>query len=231
MTTAASVLETTVASRVAAVRGRIERACAHAGREPASVTLIAVSKTQPASAIAAAWGAGIHDFGENYVQEGADKVREVRALIGPGPRFHFIGHLQRNKAREAAEAFAILHSVDSERLLAALSAPRESPLQVMLQVNVAREQSKSGADPADLRSLVAAARSAEGIELLGLMAVPPESPTAEDSRPFFRNLRELARDNGLDGLSMGMTGDFEVAIEEGATHVRVGRAIFGERLR
>lgn len=231
MTTAAAIPETSIASRIAAVRGRIESACARAGRDPASVTLIAVSKTQPAAAIAAAWTAGVHDFGENYVQEGSEKVRQVRALIGPAPRFHFIGHLQRNKAREAAEAFAILHSVDSERLLAALSASRETSLQVMLQVNIAREQSKSGADPADLPGLAAAARSAEGIELLGLMAVPPESVAAEDSRPFFRQLRELARDNGLDGLSMGMTGDFEVAIEEGATHVRVGRAIFGERLR
>jgi hypothetical protein len=219
-----------IGSRVAAVRARIETASARAGRDPAAVTLIAVSKTQPAEAILEAWREGVRDFGENYVQEALAKVPEVRQSAGTGPRFHFIGHLQRNKARAVVGPFAILHTIDSEGLLDAIAAaaPRE-PVSIMLQVNVAAEPTKGGVLPPGLGSLVQHARSLNAVQLLGLMAVPPANSDPEASRPVFRELRRLAETHALKGLSMGMTGDFEVAIEEGATHVRVGRAIFGER--
>ena len=229
--TAAAASPSTIASRVADVRQRIRLACERVGRAEGEVTLVAASKTQPAEAIAAAWQAGVRDFGENYVQEGVEKIRAARTLIGAGPVFHFIGHLQRNKAREAAEAFAILQSVDSERLLEAICGTQTIGAKVMIQVNVGREATRGGVDPAGVAHLVERARGMPGIEVLGLMAVPPATATAEDARPYFRALRELAHVSGLSALSMGMTADFEVAIEEGATHVRVGRALFGERPR
>ena len=216
---------------VQAVRSRVSIACERAGRDATSVTLIAVSKTQPPEAIIAAWQAGIRDFGENYVQEALAKLGPVRAAAGDGPLFHFIGHLQRNKAKSAAGAFAILHSVDSERLLDAIhAAAPPAPIPVMFEVNVAAEPSKSGVVPGELAALVAHARSLGSVRALGLMTVPPVAGTPDASRLIFRQLRELGETLGLPALSMGMSGDFEVAIEEGATYVRVGRAIFGERL-
>jgi PLP dependent protein len=219
----------TVAERVAAVRARMAAACARAGRDPASVTLIGVSKTQPAAKIVEAWQAGATDYGENYVQEALPKIAEVRAVAGDGPRFHFIGHLQRNKAKAAVGPFAILQSVDSVRLLDALAAAAgDSRVSVMLQVNLAGEETKGGIAPGGLPELLAHARSLGPITVEGLMTVPPAAG-AEAARPYFRQLRGLAAEHGLSALSMGMSDDFEVAIEEGATHVRVGRAIFGER--
>jgi PLP dependent protein len=221
----------TLSERVAAVRARIAAACARAGRDAAEVTLIGVSKTQPAATIIEAWQAGVTDFGENYVQEALPKIAEVRALAGSGPCFHFIGHLQRNKAKAAVGPFAILQSVDSVRLLDALAAAAgDGRVSVMLQVNLAGEATKGGIDGRQLGGLAAHARRLERIKVVGLMTVPPASG-AEAARPFFRQLRELAAEHELSALSMGMSDDFEVAIEEGATHVRVGRAIFGERAR
>lgn len=219
-----------IATNVEAIRARITAACARVARDPASVTLVAASKTHQAGAIVAAWHAGVCDFGENYVQEALTKLAAVRAVAGEGPRFHFIGHLQRNKARSAVGAFAILHSVDSERLLDAIHASAAGrPVYVMFEVNVAGESAKGGVVPAALPGLVAHARSLGTVTATGLMTVPPASSDPEASRPVFRELRRLAEAHGLTSLSMGMTGDFEVAIEEGATHVRVGRAIFGDR--
>lgn len=219
-----------IEQNLATVRSRIAQACARAGRDPASLTLVGVSKTQPAGAIISAWKAGLRDFGENYVQEALAKLPAVRATAGEGPRFHFIGHLQRNKAKSAAASFAILHSVDSERLLDAIEATAPaSPVAVMFEVNLAAEASKGGVSLTELGTLVAHAQSLGSVHAVGLMTVPPAVPDAEASRPLFRQLRLLGERHGLPALSMGMTGDFEVAIEEGSTHVRVGRAIFGGR--
>ena len=225
-----------LAARVADVRARIAAACGRAARDPATVTLIAVTKTQPANVVLAALQAGLTDFGENRVQEALPKVAAVRATVaaagGTAPTFHLVGHLQTNKARALGGAFAILHAADSERVLHAVdaaSAGAGRPQRVMIEVNVSAEPTKFGIAPAVLTQLLAAARGLPHIRVEGLMTVAPRADDPEALRPIFRSLRRLAQDHGLAALSMGMTDDFEVAIEEGATHVRIGRAIFLER--
>jgi len=231
----AQALTEPLAQRVARVRECIAAACDRAARDPSRVTLVAVSKTFPAEAVAAAVSAGITDFGENRVQEGASKVSQLR-LQGLVPTWHLIGHLQTNKVRAAVEAFAILHAVDSERLLtaiagaASLSDVAANPVRVMLEVNVAGEASKFGVAPSALPALLAFARSLPAISVEGLMTVAPAASDADDVRRVFRALRELGEEHGLRSLSMGMSNDYELAIEEGSSHVRIGRAIFGERL-
>ncbi len=216
-----------------AVRGRIARACERAGRSPAEVTLIAVTKTWQAEVVVGAMEAGLSDFGENRVQEGVAKAAEVRTAAGglglPAPTWHLIGHLQTNKVRAALGTFAILHAVDSERLLRAIDAAATHPTALMIEVNVAAEPTKYGIAPEELPGLLAVARELPNVRVTGLMTVAPQASDAEAVRPVFRQLRRLAAEQGLQHLSMGMTGDFEVAIEEGATHIRVGRALFGER--
>jgi len=225
-----TALDDLIGERVRAVRERIAAACERAGRDPSEVTLIAVTKTQPAEAVAAAWRAGVRDFGENRVQEAIAKMPEVEALLGEGAgvRWHLIGHLQRNKAKAAAGRFVILHGIDSSRLIDALAASGHD-VRVLLQVNVAGEVTKHGAPPEELPALIAHAARYPTIAVEGLMTVAPLTADPEEVRPVFRTLRQLAERHSLPVLSMGMTNDFEVAIEEGATHVRVGRAIFGER--
>jgi pyridoxal phosphate enzyme (YggS family) len=222
-----------IAERAAAVRERIARACARAGRDPASVRLIAVSKTFGPEAVAEALAAGIREFGENRVQEALAKIPAVAELAAqrglPAPTWHLVGHLQTNKARAAAGAFAILHGIDSTRLLQALDRAAAAPARVLLEVNVAGEPTKFGFAPEDVAGAVALAQTLPHIEVAGLMTVAPRAEDPEAVRPVFRGLAELARQLGLPELSMGMTEDFEVAIEEGATMVRIGRAIFGER--
>lgn len=222
-----------IAERAAAVRERIARACARAGRDPASVRLIAVSKTFGPEAVAEALAAGIREFGENRVQEALAKIPAVAELAAqrglPAPTWHLVGHLQTNKARAAAGAFAILHGIDSTRLLQALDRAAAAPTRVLLEVNVAGEPTKFGFAPEDVAGAVALAQTLPHIEVAGLMTVAPRAEDPEAVRPVFRRLAELARELGLPELSMGMTEDFEVAIEEGATMVRIGRAIFGER--
>jgi PLP dependent protein len=218
-----------VPSRIAAVRARIRRACERAGRDPADITLIGVSKTQPADAVAVAYAAGLRDFGENRVQESIAKIATL-AAAGIHPAWHLIGHLQTNKAKAATDAFAILHAVDSDRLLRAISSVATRMVRVMIEVNVAGEETKFGVAPRDVAPLLAVAQGLHDVRVVGLMTVAPQAGDPELVRPVFRTLRELAVANGLEQLSMGMTEDFEVAVEEGATHVRVGRAIFGERL-
>ena len=233
--TLAQALAEPLAQQVARVRARIAAACDRAGRDPSSVTLVAVSKTFPAEAVAAAASAGITDFGENRVQEGVPKAAQLR-LQRLTPTWHLIGHLQTNKARAALGAFAILHAVDSERLLtaiasaASLNESARDPVRVMLEVNVAGEASKFGVAPSALPALLAFARSLPAISVEGLMTVAPAASDADDVRRVFRALRELGEEHGLRSLSMGMSNDYELAIEEGSTHVRIGRAIFGERL-
>ena len=218
----------TIAERLAAVRAEVARACERAGRDAAEVTIVGVTKTQPVEAVRDALDAGLTDFGENRAQELAPKA-EAAAEASLTPRWHFIGHLQRNKVRQVLPHTAVLHSLDSERLIDEIERRAAHPLPCYLEVNVAGEASKEGIVSHELPSLLAAAQSAHHIEVAGLMTVAPLVGDPEQARPIFRRLRELARAHGLDGLSMGMTDDYAVAIEEGATVVRIGRAIFGAR--
>jgi len=217
-----------LAERLAAVRGRIVAAAERAGRDPAEITLLAVTKMFPASAIRQAYELGLREFGENYVQEFAGKAAEVRDL--EGARFHFIGHLQSNKSGVAAELFDCIQTVDSAKLARRLEAAGRK-LDVMLEINVSGEAAKSGAEPAAVAELIAAVGECAHLTLTGLMTMPPWSEDAEAARPHFRRLRELAERHGVRGLSMGMSHDLETAIEEGSTCVRVGTALFGARTR
>lgn len=207
---------------------RIEQACARSGRRRSDVTLIAVSKIFPAEALVEAHAAGLREFGENYVQEFEGKAPLVSSLSGA--RFHLIGHLQSNKSRKAAEIFDVIQTIDSVKLARRLSESGRQ-LDVMIEVKLSEEESKAGAAPGDVPALVAAIRELPNLRLTGLMTMPPWAEDAELSRPYFRRLRELAAANSLAGLSMGMSHDLEVAIEEGATFIRVGTAIFGKRRR
>ncbi len=222
-----------IEERLEIVRARIGAAAHRARRDPATIRLVLASKTQPSAAIRAAADAGVRDFGENYVQEAIAKRAELADLTDI--RWHLIGHLQTNKARIAAGAFALIHSVDSVRLAEALARAQPSPrVHALIEVNLGAEASKTGVAPDGVAAILDAA--AEKIEIDGLMTIPPPATSAEATRPYFAQLREL-RDRlatrsgvALSELSMGMTDDFEVAIEEGATIVRVGRAVFGERI-
>jgi pyridoxal phosphate enzyme (YggS family) len=208
------------------VRTRIADAAAKSGRDPAAITLIAVTKIFPASAIRDAYEIGVRDFGENYVQEFEGKAPEVADLAEA--RFHLIGHLQSNKARKASELFHTVQTIDSAKLARRLHEAGKA-LDVMLEVKLSEEENKSGAAPEELPALIEAVRACGNLRLLGLMTMPPWSDDPEPSRPYFRRLRELAEQHGLKNLSMGMSHDLETAIEEGATHVRVGTALFGKR--
>ncbi len=212
----------------------MEAAARAAGRDPASITLIGVSKTQPASMVREALAAGLTDFGENYVQEAVGKIES----IGHGSAtWHFIGALQSNKTRLVAEFFDWVHTVDRLKIAQRLSAQRPwhaPPLKVCLQVHLGEEQTKSGIAPDGLRALASGVAELPRIELRGLMCIPPEEADHGRQRHWFRRLRELSDDlrsagYALDVLSMGMSGDFEAAIAEGATHLRIGTAIFGPR--
>jgi pyridoxal phosphate enzyme (YggS family) len=228
-----------IRERLAEVRSRIEAAALRTGRAPEDVTLIAVSKTHPASIVRRAIEAGARELGENRVQEADEKITELGR--DGGARWHLIGHLQANKARRAVSLFDLIHSVDSVSLARRLNRMCEEvereALPVLVQVDLAGEATKSGVSEALLPELIAALKACERLRLVGLMTLPPFFDDAEMARPFFRRLRELRdhyRDAGdfIEGraeLSMGMSNDYEVAIEEGATMVRVGTAIFGER--
>lgn len=212
--------------RLAAVRERIARAAERARRDPAEITLLAVTKIFPASAIQEAYQLGLREFGENYVQEFEGKAPQVGPLAGA--RFHLIGHLQSNKSKKAAELFQVIQTVDSARLARRLN-ETGTALDVMLEVKLSQEDAKSGADPDQLPEIIDAVHRCQNLRLLGLMTMPPWTEDPEASRPIFRLLRELAEKHGLQGLSMGMSHDLETAIEEGSTCVRVGTALFGKR--
>lgn len=234
-----------LSGRIAAVQERIALAARRAGRDPAEITLVAVSKTHGADAVVAAYAAGLRVFGENRVEEAAPKAQAVAALLG-GPQgaggieWHMIGHLQTRKAEDVLPWASVVHSVDSVKLAARLSrfaagAGRE--IAILLEVNVSGEVSKAGFTPAELPAAVEAIAALPGLRLQGLMTMAPIVPDPADARPVFAGLRRLrdeltGRFPAVDWrhLSMGMTDDFEVAIEEGATIVRIGRAIFGERI-
>ena len=215
-----------LAERLAAVQQRIQRAAERAHRDPSQILLLAVTKVFPAAAILQAYDLGLREFGENYVQEFEGKAPEVSAL--PGARFHLIGHLQSNKSAKAAELFQAIQTIDSAKLARRLNEAAR-PLDVMIEVKLSAEQAKSGADPAHLPALIEAVRACANLKLRGLMTMPPWSEDPEAPRECFRKLRELAQQNGLPELSMGMSNDLETAIEEGSTCVRVGTALFGRR--
>jgi len=229
-----------IAENLAQVRERIDAAARRAGRHPADIALMAVSKTFPAERIREAYEAGLRRFGENRVQEFAGKIDSLRDLHDA--EWHLIGHLQTNKAAKAAELFAAVESVDSLRLAQKLNASAQQlgkKLGVLIEINVGGEAAKSGLPPDSLEfdELLLAAPELGRLEFRGLMTVPPFTDDRQQARPYFRKLREL-RDQikgrglpavGMDALSMGMSHDFEVAIEEGSTCVRVGTSIFGER--
>lgn len=216
------------AERLAAVRARIAAACVRAGRDPAGVTIVAVSKMFGPEAVADLYQAGQRHFGENRVQEAAAKV-PAAARLGVDATWHLVGHLQTNKVAAALRLFAILHSVDSLKLAEAISRRAGGPVDVLLEVNVARDPRKYGFAPEDVAGAVSAVARLDNLNLRGLMTVAPFVENPEDVRPFFRTLRALRDAEGLVELSMGMTNDYEVAVEEGATLVRVGRALFGAR--
>ena len=227
----------TIAHQLTEVRERIAAAARSAGRDPSSVRLVAVSKTFPIDAVREAWLAGQRDFGENRVQEGLQKIAASADL---DIRWHLLGHLQTNKTRKAAAAFSTIQSVDSIELLEKIdraAAEAGAKPELLVQVDLAREATKFGAPPDEARRILDAAATCEAARVTGLMTLPPLPDTPEEARPWFRQLREL-RDRWQAGgvpaamlaeLSMGMSGDFEVAVQEGATIVRVGTAIFGSR--
>jgi pyridoxal phosphate enzyme (YggS family) len=224
-----------IADNLADVRRRVADAARRAGRSPDEVTLVAVSKTFSAAAVREAYAAGQRDFGENKVQEGLQKIEQTADIR---VRWHLIGHLQSNKAKRAAGAFACIHSVDSVDLLRKLdAAAADAPPEILVQVDLAGESTKFGAPEDEAHRCVRAALDARSVRLAGLMLLPPWNEDQEQTRRWFRRLRELRDGMVRDGvpsaslrhLSMGMSHDFEAAIEEGSTLVRVGTAIFGKR--
>lgn len=219
--------------RLEDVESRIDRAASRAQRQRSDIQLVAVTKKFPAAVIREAFELGLRDFGENYVQEFEEKRADLAGLPDSA-RYHFIGHLQSNKAKKATEIFDVIHTVDSSKLARRLDADagttRVRPnIDVLIEVKLSNEPAKAGAAPGDITALVEAIRACPHLRLLGLMTMPPWSADAETSRPYFARLRELAARHSLHHLSMGMSHDLEVAIEEGATIVRVGTALFGPR--
>ena len=233
-----SELERKIATNLDKIQGRVRAACRRAGRDPAQVTIVAVSKTLPAQMVEAAYAAGARDFGENYGQELRDKAAELSGL--QGLRWHFIGGLQKNKVKYAAGKARLIHSVDSARLITEVDRRAGSQgvsQEILLQLSLAGETQKSGAAAEEARLVLATLADCHHTRCVGLMTMPPFFDEPDRARPLFARLRrirdELAGESmanvSLDHLSMGMSGDFEVAVEEGATLVRVGTAIFGGR--
>ncbi|MBI5468409.1 MAG: YggS family pyridoxal phosphate-dependent enzyme [Deltaproteobacteria bacterium] len=224
----------TISENLISVMERISKAARKAGRQPDEVQLIAVTKTVEAKKVKEAVSAGARVFGENYVQEAQEKISKVKDTA---TKWHFIGHLQKNKAKLALELFDVIQTVDSPELATELNKKAKKPVDVLIEVNIAREKTKTGVDSEGAVKLARAFPNLPNLRLRGLMTIPPFTETPEGSRPYFVTLRRLAerinkeRIPGvfLKDLSMGMSADFDVAIEEGATMVRIGTAIFGER--
>lgn len=219
--------------RLEAINKRIAAACQRAGRDFFDVTLVAVSKTVEPARIRQAIEAGVSVLGENHVQEAASKISELAHIVAEHKaEWHLIGHLQSNKARRAVELFSTIQSVDSFKLakrLDSIAGELGKRLPVFIEVNLGGEESKAGATPGEVLPLCEQVAKLANLELRGLMAVPPFFDDAEEARPFFRRLRTLSDQAQLKELSMGMSNDFEIAIEEGATLVRIGTALFGAR--
>ena len=218
----------TIEQNVRNLQQRIARACEKAGRSPDEVTLVAVTKTVDAAAIEAAFNAGVRDFGESRIQEAKPKIEQLHKLK-PGIVWHMVGHLQTNKAKTAADIFDIIHSVDSFKLARTLNDCSQKKLPILIQVNVSAEATKSGFALSEVEEAFRQIGKLPNLEIQGLMTIAPWVSNAEEVRPVLRQMRQLRDSLGLRHLSMGMSDDFEAAIEEGATLVRIGRAIFGER--
>ncbi len=221
---------TTLRERIDAVEARIQTAVARSGRSREEVMLVAVTKKFPAQVIAEAYDLGLRVFGENYVQEFQQKFPDLEGLAEA--EYHLIGHLQSNKARVAAELFHTVETVDSAKLARRLNDARDpsaAPLEVLIEVKLSEEEAKAGADFLELPELIAKIRKLPRLNLTGLMTMPPWNDDPEQTRPYFRKLAELASEHRLGKLSMGMSHDLEAAIEEGATLIRVGTALFGPR--
>jgi pyridoxal phosphate enzyme (YggS family) len=214
--------------RLDQVEERIQSAVTRAGRKREEITLVAVTKKFPAEVVREAYEIGLRVFGENYVQEFERKHPALTDLAGA--EFHLIGHLQSNKSRIAGDLFQVIETVDSAKLAGRLDQLKK-PLEVMIEVKLSHEESKEGAAPEELPALIAAIRDCPNLSLTGLMTMPPWCDDPEVTRPYFRELASLARLHGLPKLSMGMSHDLEAAIEEGSTHVRVGTALFGPRIK
>lgn len=212
--------------RLERVEERIQNAVQRAGRTRSEITLVAVTKKFPAAVLREAYDVGLRVFGENYVQEFETKHKDLRDLTEA--QYHLIGHLQSNKARTASELFQVIETVDSPKLATRLDS-MSRPLEIMIEVKLSPEESKAGAAPEDLPQLIDTIRGCANLRLAGLMTMPPWNADPETTRPYFRRLSGLARQFELPKLSMGMSHDFEAAIEEGATHIRVGTALFGPR--
>ena len=210
------------------VTSRIAQACERAGRSADEITLVAITKTVEPSAIRAAFQAGVRQFGENRVQEAKAKLGELENIKSRST-WHMVGHLQTNKVKTAIELFDIIQSVDSLRLAEFLSRHAQETIPILLEVNMAGEATKGGFAADEVSQAIKKIGLMPNLEIKGLMTIAPLVRNPEEIRPVFRRLRELRDSLGLERLSMGMTDDFEVAIEEGATIVRIGRAIFGER--
>lgn len=217
-----------IARNIEIVRGRMEQAARHSRRDIAEVRLIAVSKNFDAAAVRAAYDCGLRDFGENRVQEAVTKYGALSDMRGD-ITLHMIGHLQTNKVRDALGLFDIIHSVDSVKLAKEISRRAAGTVPILIEVNVAEEESKFGLSAQQLKETVVSIGVLSNIEIKGLMTVAPYVENPEDVRPVFANLKKLNDMFGFKELSMGMTDDLEIAIQEGATMIRVGRAIFGER--
>ena len=210
------------------IQRRIAAAATKAGRSASGITLIAVTKTVSAEAIRQAFSSGIRDFGESRVQEATAKIERLRTL-DPKPVWHMVGHLQTNKAGPAVGLFDCIHSIDSLKVAQAVSHHSTRDITVLIQVNVAGEGTKSGFSPSDLGSALTEISHLPHMKVKGLMTIAPYTRDPEEVRPVFQQLRQLRDSFALEHLSMGMTDDFEIAVEEGATMVRIGRAIFGDR--
>ena len=217
-----------IEANIRQVERRIAQAAGRAGRSPAEITLVVVAKGVGIEAIEAALRAGIRHIGENRVQEAMERIPRLSHIV-PAPTWHMVGHLQRNKVKTAVEIFDIIHSVDSLRLAQEMSRRALRTVPVLLQVNVSAEETKGGFSVAQLPRAAEEIGRLPNLEVKGLMTIAPLVDDPEQVRPIFRRLRQLGEGVGLEQLSMGMTDDFEVAVEEGATMVRIGRAIFGER--
>jgi len=217
-----------LAERIDQVEHRIQTAVRRSGRKRDEITLVALTKKFTSDVIGDAYACGLRVFGENYVQEFAEKRPALSGLTEA--QFHLIGHLQSNKARQAADLFQVIETVDSEKLARRLD-EMGRPLEVMIEVKLSPEGTKAGAAPEQLPALIDAIRAGPHLRLTGLMTMPPWSADPETTRPFFRRLAELARTHQIPKLSMGMSHDLEAAIEEGATHIRVGTALFGPRVK
>lgn len=214
--------------RLEQVEQRIDAAVRRAGRRRGDITLVAVTKKFSTDVIREAYGLGLRVFGENYVQEFEGKYPALKDL--KDVEFHLIGHLQSNKTRVASELFHTIETIDSEKLARRLDQAGK-PLEVMIEVKLSEEEAKAGAAPQQLPALIDCIRGCPNLRLTGLMTMPPWSENPEETRPYFKRLAALAKTHGLACLSMGMSHDLEAAIEEGATHIRVGTALFGPRPR